>query len=348
MAQHDQLAVITLARDASISLPLDGLSDKTKRQISFVVPEHPSLVDRAIAQASVVLISRELQTPPIKYAVNACINARKPFYYYTDDNFWLLADELTQYACFGTPEADGYLRAATGIVVSTDALARFVLSNGIHDNVLKLGPVLDRSLLQGHASASADDGIVTLAFVGSIQRNDVFAAAVEPAIARLWREGVRLRVVVRAGSDMQTLSFHGIPTVQQPLAKSFAEYIATWRRFRPDVLVHPHVESKNAPYKTSSVILSACLLGAVPVVGAEPAFAGLSERDGVHVVADKTADTWASALSALREAKARARSYRSLLAYCESVFRPNGNEKTIARLLQTGRTAVGTQRTGAR
>lgn len=339
MGHEDRLTVIAFSHDASIALPFDGLSDRTKRQISFLEPRTPRGVEQAIAQSSVVVITREIVADQMKYSMEQCLRQHKPYYYYVDDNFWILKDELSQYASFDTQKIKNYIRAAEGIVVSTDALADFILSNSIHKNVLKLTPVLDRSLLRGRERANTGDKTLTTAFVGAGQRNDAFALVVEPAISRLWREGMPFRVVTREGNDLRALKFHGIPSVQLPVAYSFREYIMNWRRYEPDVLVHPVVKSRNAPFKTSSVILSACLLGAVPIVGSEPAFAGLSERDGVLLVAENSPDAWARALSALSVPKTRARFYRSLVAHCERAFGPESNEITVAQMLKAGGTA---------
>lgn len=344
MGPTDRLVVIAQSYDASTALLFDGLSDKTKRHVSFVQPRDPQTVEQAIAQASVVLIAREIVADPIKYAAATCIRMGKPYYYYADDNFWVLKDEMPQYSSFGAEDIKTYIRSSMGIVVSSDNLAEFVLSNGIHDTVLKVTPVLDRSLLQRRDFATAEEGMITIAFVGSEVRYGAFARTIAPAIARLATDGTRFRVIVRQGNDLRTLSFHGIPTVQMPVAYTFAEYIVNWRRYRPDILVHPHADSKNTKYKTSSIMLSAYLLGAVPVVGSEPAFAGLTARDGVHLVAEESVEAWASALSALRPPKSRARLYRALGAHCERVFGPKGNERTVARILEAGRNAVNSGR----
>ena len=64
-------------------------------------------------------------------------------------------------------------------------------------------------------------------------------------------------------------------------AYDFRQFVREWRRFAPDILLHPAGATSNAPYKTPTAAIVARYLGAVPVVSDEPAYQGWSEADGV-------------------------------------------------------------------
>jgi hypothetical protein len=91
------------------------------------------------------------------------------------------------------------------------------------------------------------------------------------------------------------------------------------------------VESANAKYKTSAIVLIAYLLGAIPVVADEEAFRGLSDQDGVIVVTQQSSAAWDAAI---RSAVANHRLlYKRLAAVCSRAFAPELNEATIAAML---------------
>jgi hypothetical protein len=64
------------------------------------------------------------------------------------------------------------------------------------------------------------------------------------------------------------------------MERSFRQHIRAWRRFSPDILLHPAGATGNAPFKTPTAAIVAAYLDAVPVVADEPAYQGWGEAEG--------------------------------------------------------------------
>src|ERR1700752_700650 len=61
---------------------------------------------------------------------------------------------------------------------------------------------------------------------------------------------------------------------------SFRSFVFNWRALELHALVHPYGVTGNISNKSMASILAAAYLGAVPIVGEEPAYAALSEDNG--------------------------------------------------------------------
>jgi hypothetical protein len=257
-----------------------------------------------------------------------------PYYLYFDDNFWVLAKEYVEYRWLMSPDGDAFVRAAAGVVVTSDALEEFARTELGCRNVLRFSPVLNRELLSKTQKVkSANSRSLTAAFAGSERRNGAFDRLVAPALGALARLGWDIRVLLRTGAPVAGIGLAGAKFELLPAHEDFAAFVALWRSRSPQILVHPPVESANVPYKTPSIVLIASLLGAVPIVAAEPAFAGLSESQGVVVVSEQTREAWATAIDRASSAAERRVLSQRLAAWCAQSFAPETNEATIMALL---------------
>jgi hypothetical protein len=61
----------------------------------------------------------------------------------------------------------------------------------------------------------------------------------------------------------------------------FRRFVLEWQRLAPAVVLHPYGETANIANKSLGSILAAAYLGAIPIVGDEPAYAGIGESEGV-------------------------------------------------------------------
>jgi hypothetical protein len=140
-------------------------------------------------------------------------------------------------------------------------------------------PTLDPFLDDAPPAATA--GPLTVALPGGDFRLAGLAGAPLESLRRI-AEGPGLRLVVTpAGTRMLRPALPAAEIVELPLERSFRQHIRGWRRFNPDILLHPAGATANAPFKTPTAAITAAYLGAVPVVADEPAYHGWGEAEGV-------------------------------------------------------------------
>jgi len=148
----------------------------------------------------------------------------------------------------------------------------------LHPRVRVWGPVLD-PVLRAPSPPAAD--MLTVALAGG----DFRLAGLEGApIAQLKAisETQDLRLVVTQGAAKALApALERAEIVALPPERSFRQFVRRWRRFAPDVLLHPAGATSNAPFKCPTAVIVAGYLGAVPVVAEEPAYDGWGGAEGV-------------------------------------------------------------------
>jgi hypothetical protein len=198
-----------------------------------------------------------------------------PYVWFTDDNFLALRAEGEARAFYALPRMQTALAKAAAIWTSTDVLAAAHV--WLHPNVSVWKPVLDPFL---DAPPTAPNGPLTVVLPGGDFR---LAGLAGPPLDRLRQiaEGPGLRLVVTpAGARMLRPALPRAELVELPMERSFRQHIRAWRRFSPDILLHPAGATGNAPFKTPTAAIVAAYLDAVPVVADEPAYQGWGEAEG--------------------------------------------------------------------
>ncbi len=118
-----------------------------------------------------------------------------------------------------------------------------------------------------------------------------------------------------------------------PMERSFRQHIRAWRRFGPDILLHPAGATANAPFKSPTAAIVAGYLGAIPVVAEEPAYQGWGEAEGVLRLGANGAGL------ALAAARARQADWRDdmggrLAAALSARFGNEGRQRRLMELMR--------------
>jgi hypothetical protein len=314
---------------ASLALILDGLSAKVQRSFFVFDPRLPHDREAATARASAVLLSRAMHTEPLQAMASECLAKALPYYIYVDDNFFVLADEIPELIWFKSDECARLFASAAGVASTSDRLLDYMRAHRFTQRTLRLTPVLPNWLRL--SKPSADDSELRIAFCGAPFRSSDFKANIEPAIASLVDNGVRVSIIAREGTELPLLRERSVDIATPPWSISFAEFIRRWQQYRPNVVIHPKADTVNAPYKTPSIVIIAFLLGAVPVVAQEQAFEGM-EQSGTRIIQYERG--WRTALTELVSANARKSAYSELGRFCTSNFGPETNKIAIAEMLR--------------
>jgi glycosyltransferase involved in cell wall biosynthesis len=321
--------------EASLSLHFDGIFEDQRHLVTMFSPfGRVSLDVELIIGATAVIFSSGLFI--YRYfmeLLRLCEALRIPVYYLIDDNWFVIQQELNH------PSLKGFSRRSTidvirrlaGLIVTSEPLREYARERALNDSVLLLQPVLDSHLRP--TVEQPPRGSLTIAVPGGPFRNAHFRKVIAPGLNGLPAD-IALELLVRdADKRLRRVVEPRIQITSAGFFRSFSEFVRRWRRFGPDVLVHPRGQTLNIDYKSPNAILVAHLLGAVPVVADERAYAALGEEQGVVKVRVDTAEAWRDAVASLVDPDRWQRLRSRLAAYCEARFGPQHNEATLRGVL---------------
>jgi len=307
--------------EVSTSLYFDVLDASPEISVDFRPLTRLALDASVLAGADLVILVRELHRFWDEGAIAFLDAAGVPYVWFTDDNFQVLRAEGEASAFYALPRMRAALAKAAAVWTSTEALAAAHL--WLHSNVDVWKPALDPFLRQALPGSS---GPLTIALAGGDFRLSGLAGAPLDQLREIG-DGLRL-VVTPAAARMLRPALPGAEIIAPPPERSFRQFIRAWRRFAPDILLHPAGATANAPFKTPTAAIVAGYLGAIPVVADEPAYAGWGEAEGVmRLGAD--GEGIAAAAAQVRQGERRTEMERRLTEALAARF---GEDDRIARL----------------
>jgi hypothetical protein len=312
--------------EVSTSLYFDFLEAMPDLSVAFRPLTRLALDAPVLASADLVILVRELHRFWDEGVIAFLGAAGVPYVWFTDDNFLALKAEGEARTFYALPRMQRALAGAAAVWTSTDTLAAAHL--WLHPQVSVWKPVLDPFL---DAPPPASSGPLTIALPGGDFR---LPGLIGPPLERL-REiadepGLRL-VVTPAGGRMLREALPRAEIVVLPLDRSFRQHIRAWRRFSPDLLLHPAGVTANAPFKTATAAIVAGYLGAAPVVADEPAYQGWGEAEGVLRLGENGEGLTAVAGSA-QQADWRADMQRRLAGALSARFDAEGRVRRLMHL----------------
>jgi hypothetical protein len=319
------MIVVYGKQEASVSLYFDGLPTDLRRQMLFLAPDRPEREKEALLDASLVMVVREFGRLVVSGTAAMLRNARVPLIWFTDDDLVALGREEAAFRFYTPARVRRFAAACAALVATSPALARALAP--LHRTVLLWPCVLDESLAPS-MPVSPSDALRVGVFGGGFRAASL-EAHVLPAMAALrrWRP-----VTVFAAHGLLA----GTPradVVALPFETDFRSFIARWQTLRLHAVVHPYGRTGNIANKSCASILAAWYLGAVPIVGEEPAYAALGEAEGVLKAAPNPA-AWQSALERAADPGEAATLFGRLTAWCRSACDPEGARAPFAALLQ--------------
>jgi len=263
--------------EVSASLYFDFLESSPAVSAAFRPLTRLSLDASHLAGADLVILVRELHRFWDEGVIAFLEQVGTPFVYFTDDNFLALQAEGDAPSFYSAARMRRALEGAAEVWTSTETLA--AAHRSLHPRVRVWGPVLDPVLRAPPPQPPAD--LLTVAVAGGDFRLTGLDGA---PIAQLQAisETQDLRLVLTQGAAKALApTLRRAEIVALPPERSFRQFIRRWRRFAPDILLHPAGATSNAPFKCPTAVIVAGYLGAVPVVAHEPAYDGWGEAEGV-------------------------------------------------------------------
>ena len=267
--------------EVSTSLYFDVLDASPDIAVDFRALTRLSIDGPALASADLVILVRELHRFWDEGVIAFLDAAGVPYVWFTDDNFLALRAEGDAPAFYTEARMRVALAKAAGVWASNEALAAANL--WLHPGVGVWKPALDPSLAQ---AAPAPDGPLTIALAGGDFRLAGLAGAPLDRLREISeRQELRLLLTPAAATRLRP-ALPRAELVVPPPQRAFRQFIRSWRRYAPDILLHPAGATANAPFKTPTAAITAGYLGAVPVVADEPAYQGWGEAEAVLRLGD--------------------------------------------------------------
>ena len=323
--------VVSLApRDPMCTLFFTHIADRVPlRIVQYPVDDISGL----LSGASAVVIIRGL------FEFGNLIRCAKrlgvPCYYFQDDNFMLIRQEVGTYGSlyekYTPARVRAELRGFAGVLLATPTLMQYFKAEKLHDALTLYPPVAGPVLT---APDRGGDHPVTVAFFGGLHRREPFIRYVFPAVCRLaQRHLVRL---VAAGIEPGSLPpVDGVEVVYPSYDTSYTAALQLVARHGIDILVHPSTETANNIYKNPHVLINARAIGAAPIFTNTAPYDAVAGGQ-VAVLCENTEDAWCEALSRLAADVALRQGIQArLAAYCTAYFGGELNTGTINAMLRS-------------
>lgn len=283
----------------------------------------------SLGAASALIVSRGLfECAPLTSAARAL---RVPAYYFLDDNFMVLRDELGSAAPYLAPYSVDAVRRAlqrfAGVLLASTPLVDYFARQRLH-NELMLFPPTATPPLPRPVEAGAE---TRLAFFGGQHLRQTFVDVVLPAVRRLALRGpVTLQIV---GLSQDVPQSPGLTVRHWPYFTSYEDGVQALAREGVDVLLHPVVNAgSNNIYKNQHALITAHALGAVPIVSNRPPYDVL-RAEGAVWLCDDSVESWAAALVESADPVTRSAARDRLAASCRRRFDGRTNVAVLDAIL---------------
>ncbi len=324
--EHGKILVVAPELSASISLPFEHL---TKSYFRFITLNH--LDFKEVVNAQAVILCRDLTSPHTKKLIEILKVLKIPMYYYVDDNFVVLSEEIEALREYTLENVQTWLQGFSGVLVSTAALAEYFLEQKIHYKVEVFPPVLpDCSWFDYPIIPPKPGGVFRIGLLAGNHRCQHFLNTVQPALERLAQEyQIEMVVIGNLPLHMKDLTVY-----RYPFDFSYKLTLGRMKTSEIDILLHPASFTQNNPYKTFNVLINALAINAVPILANQPPYENV-EREGLGFLCepDET-DSWYEKLKLAISNPAHAKQIRENLdSFLRREYSGRKNEEVIEKIL---------------
>jgi hypothetical protein len=302
---------------ASTSLYFDGVPADIAARLRFLEPGDLFSDLPWLAAASLVVIVRGFEFMIASGAINLLEEIGTPMVWFTDDDFVALGSEIVSLGYYSGDAVAAFARRMSAIGVTSGNLVEAL--KHYHQNVILFPCVLDADLWT--ARPAQPKAATRVGVFGGPFRRRSFDSHVLPA-ARALGLGLVVGSNLAPGQGL-------VETV--PYRTDFRRFVLEWQRIAPAALLHPYGDTANIGNKGPGSLLAAAYLGAVPIVGREPAYEGIGEEQGV-LTADPDAASWQAQLKRTLNPNERTILLDRLESWTQAAFAPELARPAFASL----------------
>lgn len=328
--QNMRLLVLTGMQDASVTLTFEYIPG-IEKNIRYVSPIHFEC--REMINASAVIISRHLFSPEMNRWVEVARNLGVPHYYYLDDNFMILTEEIPELREYTKEKMKIELASFSGVLVSSQKLADFFLENNIHSKIHVFPPVVPhQKWLDSSIAPQKPLGVTRIGFMGGTHRHKNFLDFVLPAILRLANEH-KIELIIGGDIEIPSNDFPQLKIYQFPFDMSYRLSLGRMQSANIDILIHAGSNTRNNPYKTSNVLLNASVLGAFPLLSNQPPYEDAEELGlGLLCEADNSNDWYENLSKVVSDTELNIRVNRNLQQYVAENYSGSQNLEVLKNI----------------
>jgi ADP-heptose:LPS heptosyltransferase len=326
-ADADKLILVYGAVEASVSLYFDGLPSEIRARLRYLRPGDLASDMAWLASASLVLIMRGFEPLLQSGAIDLIEEIGVPWLWFVDDDFMALSREYPSLAYYSKDAVVRFVGRAAGVVATApsllnaletvcgERLRRTILWPCVYDGDLA---VCRRGTRSPRLRVGAYGGEFRRPFLETQILPALEGLRANRAIELVLAEGL---AASRPPNDVLTI----------PFEPDFRSFVLRWRTLSLDAVLHPYGETTNLHAKGPGSVLTAAYLGAVPIVGQEPAYADLDEEVGVLKAGRDGAD-WRNCVERLRVPTLADDLFARLDAWARATFAPEHARLPFAEL----------------
>lgn len=324
--EHGKILVVAADMSASTSLSFENLSNNF-----FYFSTFDTIDFSTVMNAQAVIIARDLFHPACAGLIQFLKTINIPIYYYLDDNFVVLRKDVKEVENFTPDYIKEQLKNFSAVLVSTPALQKFFVDEGIHHTVHVFPPILpNREWFDYPTIPPKPSGTFRFGFLGGLHRYQNFVEYIQPALDQLATEQSIEMVVV---GDLPVSSKH-FPVYRYPTDYSYKLTLGRLIASDVDVLIHPGSFTPNNPYKTLNVLINAWAIGAVPVIANQPPYEDVELMEIGYLCEPENVSSWYEKLkAAILDVKRSQKIRENLHLFLMSHYSGKQNEDVIKNLL---------------
>jgi hypothetical protein len=259
-----RILVVAPQIDATLTLHFEGLEEDVSRALRVVQLGVWSPLE--VAEASMVILVRELRKSVLHGWIDRCQALGVPAYLFLDSNPFERAQDDPSFRWWAGDRAQALLSSLAGVLLATPELVDFFRANSLHTDLHLLSPITPRLALP-----TRDRDGLRILFMGCPDCWRPFLEHVAPAIRKVSSElpvdllafGLEDEEIRKAVGDKVSLSC-------QPHDVPFLRVLHVAAQFAPDVLVDPSSGARDGKDQTGFAAICAAAVDAVPILAAPP------------------------------------------------------------------------------
>ncbi|RRD40749.1 glycosyltransferase family 2 protein [Leptotrichia sp. OH3620_COT-345] len=275
-----------------------------------------------------------------------CDSLKIPYYYYIDDNFIILTDDIKnkkiimksegrrQIEKFASNTKKLSIYGFKKVFCSTEELKKYFLENNLHHDIEVLNPIIDFKNIFRHEMKKES---ISIAFMGGNFRNGILKEIILPAIIRLSKD-IKVKFYypengkkdfLKIYNDEENLNFYSIERTF-----SLQKALRRFAKNEIDILIHCGEEINNGIYKTENSLLNAVQLGAVLVTSNIEPYKSKFKSKNEYVRVTNEINDWYIALKSLAQnSEIRENIYNKAYFYCKEKYSGEKEEKILKNAL---------------
>ncbi|WP_255988780.1 glycosyltransferase [Chitinolyticbacter albus] len=333
--ENKSVLVISASYDASTALSFDYLKIEDRRRVRVITKDWPI---SELARASCLVVVRSIEN--YREWIDCAKLLGIPVFLFVDDNFTELQNEIKILEDWSLDHLRKELKSFAGVLTSTTRLQQYYLEHLLHKNVYLYSPTVHDSGLPHPVGGNEPQEYFTVGIMAGSHRFQSLRSSIIPALNHLAEEVGAIRVVICGISAEQAEIFFAdcpdsLEIISVPFVNGWRQAMIGLSNYRPDVVVHPHSDSVNSPYKADTVAVTAWMVNAALVVSDVSPYSEMA-KSGNTILVDRYDKPlgWYEAIAGAYHQPDRLESIRAAnVQYCSRTYSGEAAGNVITKML---------------